>query len=625
MDFLGLRNLTILSRAVELIEQTTGEKVNPHEFPMDDAETFALLCRGETKGIFQLESGGIRDLLQRMKPDDFLDIIATNALYRPGPLEGNMVDDYIAVKHGRQQPEYKHPVMKEILEETHGVMVYQEQVMRILNLLGGIPLASAYACIKAISKKNLGAIAKFRKEFVAGSTDQGLKKREAEELFGLIEKFAGYGFNKSHSTAYAKIAYMTAYLKAHYPLEFMAALLSGDIPGRNFKTKDSMVEHLEDCRRMEITVVPPNVNSSDGDFAVADGAIQFGLTAIKGCGASAAAAIVAARAAQGPFDDLFEFCERVEPSSCNRATIEALVKAGAFDSTGVRRAQCSEALDRALQQGVATWKDRRSGQKNMFDALDDEADAPSTKDIFPDVPEWDEREKLAREKEVLGYYLSSHPLAEHQETLAIYCSHSTSEASSLAARTEVYVGGMISALKFSHTKNPRPGQTAAKYAMFDLEDMVGAIRCIIWPEQYSQYEQMVRPDNILVVRASVDRRPGSEEANLIVNELIPLETLAERFTKGVVIRIDETKHAQQGLDSLYEILRYYPGEKELQLALALADGSTVLLKSDGVRIALDAEMRRRVDELLGPGNFRLLTSPPRPAAAPTPAGRGRRD
>ena len=288
MDFLGLRNLTILSKVVELIEQTTGRKVDPYLFPLDDQETFALLCRGETKGVFQLESGGIRDLLQRMKPDHFRDIIATNALYRPGPLEGGMVDDYIQVKHGRKQAEYKHPVMKEVLEETHGVMVYQEQVMRILNRLGGIALANAYSCIKAISKKKLEMIAKYREEFIAGAHEKGMSKKEAADLFGLIEKFAGYGFNKSHSTAYALIAYMTAYLKAHYPVEFMAALLSSDIPGRNFKRKDSLVEHLEDCQRMDVTVLPPDVNRSGAEFTVVEGNICFGLSAIKGCGGAAA-------------------------------------------------------------------------------------------------------------------------------------------------------------------------------------------------------------------------------------------------------------------------------------------------------------------------------------------------
>src|SRR3954464_15753519 len=253
MDFLGLRNLTILAKAVELVEQSRGERIDPQKFPLEDAESFAIFCRGETKGIFQFESGGIRDLLTRMRPDHFRDIIATNALYRPGPLEGGLVDDYIEVKHGRKQAYYPHPVMKEVLEETHGVMVFQEQVMRILNLLGGIRLADAYSCIKAISKKKLETIAKFREEFVSGAHQQGFEKRKAEELFGQIEKFAGYGFNKSHSTAYALIAYQTAYLKAHYPVEFMAALLSGDIQGRNFKSKDPLVEHLEDCERMKVT------------------------------------------------------------------------------------------------------------------------------------------------------------------------------------------------------------------------------------------------------------------------------------------------------------------------------------------------------------------------------------
>ncbi len=376
MDFLGLRNLTILSKVVDLIEQTTGQRIDPYQFPRDDKETFALLCRGETKGVFQLESGGIRDLLQRMKPDQFLDIIATNALYRPGPLEGGMVDDYIQVKHGRQQAEYKHPVMKEVLEETHGVMVYQEQVMRILNRLGGIKLANAYSCIKAISKKKFEAIAKFREEFVAGAHAKGMSKKEAAELFGLIEKFAGYGFNKSHSTAYALIAYMTAYLKAHYQVEFMAALLSSDITGRNFKRKDSLVEHIEDCQRMDVAVLPPDVNRSAAEFTVLEGKICFGLSAIKGCGAAAANALAAERAAHGPYRSIFDFCERLDPGTVNRAAIEALIKAGAFDSLGGNRSQFFAALDRALQAGAAAANDRRSGQMGLFGGDDD--DQPET-------------------------------------------------------------------------------------------------------------------------------------------------------------------------------------------------------------------------------------------------------
>ena len=611
MDFLGLRNLTILSKAVDLIEQTTGRRVDPQKFPLEDKETFALLCRGETKGIFQLESGGIRDLLQKMKPDHFRDIIATNALYRPGPLEGGMVDEYIQVKHGRKQAEYAHPVMKEVLEETHGVMVYQEQVMRIINRLGNIPLSNAYSCIKAISKKKEKDIVKYESQFLEGATSHGLTKNQAAELFEMIKKFAGYGFNKSHSTAYALIAYMTAYLKAHYAVEFMAALLSGDIPGRNFKTKDQLVEHLEDCRRMNIEVVSPDVNRSCEDFTVQDGKIYFGLSAIKGCGGSAAGAIVDARKAGGPFKDLFDFCERVDPAGCGRATIETLIKAGAFDSFGARRSQQMASVERALQSGAAMHSDRKTGQKGLFDAMDDEEQSTTAKASLPDIPEWETKQQLAGEKEVLGFYLSSHPLAEHQQTLSTYCTHTLDQLATLPARTEVMVGGSMAAIKYSQTKNPRPDKPS-KYVMFDLEDMSGTVRCILWPDDFLLHGHRVEADAILVVRGSIDRR--GDEANLIVNELIPLEDLAGRFTRGMVVRVTEEQHTQRGLEDLFEVLRGYPGSCELQLVVCLADGSKVHLKSGGLRIDLNPEMRTRVDQLLGPGNVKLLSSPPRSTA-----------
>jgi DNA polymerase-3 subunit alpha len=623
MDFLGLRNLTMLSKAVDFIEQTTGRRIDPYKFPLEDSETFALLCRGETKGIFQLESGGIRDLLTKMKPDHFSDIIATNALYRPGPLEGGMVDDYVQVKHGRKQAEYKHPVMREVLEETHGVMVYQEQVMRILNRLGGIELSDAYTCIKAISKKKLETIAKFEEQFIAGAVERGLKRNQAVELFEMIKKFAGYGFNKSHSTAYALVAYMTAYLKAHYSVEFMAALLCGDIDGRNFKKKDSLVEHLEDCRRMGITVLPPDVNSSDVEFGVSRQAVSsgsdegsasrpitFGLSAIKGCGGQASIAIVAERNKNGPFRDLFDFCERVDPAACNRATIESLIKAGAFDSTGGGRAQLMGVLDRALQTGAAALADRRSGQKGLFDGADEEPAAAEKRLSLPEISEWDEKERLAFEKEVLGFYLKSHPLAEHAEMLAAYCSHTTAAVPGLSARAEVLMGGMIGAIKLSQTKNPRPGETNTRYAMFDLEDMEGMIRCILWPSDYVNFGERVVDGAIVALRGTIDRRPGSDEANLIVNEIIPLSDLAARFTRTVRIRIDES--ASQAAFSatiiaqLHEILRGYPGTCEVELALILADGTKLLLKCSTPRVEIGPELRSRVDDLLGPGNFRLI-------------------
>ncbi|MFO7903242.1 MAG: DNA polymerase III subunit alpha [Pirellulaceae bacterium] len=619
MDFLGLRNLTILRKAVTLVEQTTGQHIDPQEFPLDDQATFDLLCRGETKGVFQLESGGIRDLLQKMKPDHFRDIIATNALYRPGPLEGGMVDDYIEVKHGRKKPEYKHAVLERILSETHGVMVYQEQVMRILNQLGGIELASAYTCIKAISKKKQAIIDRNREQFISGATDNGLSQKEAEEIWGLITKFAGYGFNKSHSTAYALIAYQTAYLKAHYPVEFMAALLSEDISGRNFTRKDSLVEHLDDASRMSIEVVPPNLNLSELEFSVKDGKIIFGLAAIKGCGGAAPRAIVAARQKDGPFRDLFDFCERVDPSHCNRSTIETLIKAGALDCFGAKRSQLLATLDRAMQSGAAALADRRSGQKSLFDDLEEEEE-PDTDFVMPDIPEIEERERLSMEKEVLGFYLSSHPLAEYEKMLRNFCSHTTANLSEMPHRSEVIMGGMLSAIKLSHVRKPRPGQTATKYANFDLEDMHGAVRCIIWPENYLKYGELVQPDAIVLVRGVVEKR-GGDEVNLVVSEATPMDQLDSRYTSGIVVRVDQQKHGHDMLPKVREIVRGYPGERDLELELDLDDGCRVHLKSQRLRVDISPELRQRVDDLLGLGHYHLITTPPKPSNG---NGNGRR-
>ena len=617
MDFLGLRNLTMLSKSVDLIKQTTGKHIDPYKFPLDDKETFALLQRGETKGVFQLESGGIRDLLRKMKPDHFRDIIATNALYRPGPLEGGMVDDYVDVKHGRKQPQYIHPICERILSETNGVMVYQEQVMRILNELGGIELASAYTCIKAISKKKEEIIAKNREQFIQGCGEKGLSAAQANDFWNLIIKFAGYGFNKSHSTAYALIAYMTAYLKAHFPIEFMAALLSGDIPGRNFKQKDSLVEHLEDCRRMEIEVRPPDVNTSEVDFTVMGGKIAFGLSAIKGCGGAAGEAIVSARKSGGPFKDIFDFCERVEQAGANKTSLETLIKAGAMDGFGARRAQLFAVIERALQSGASQAADRRAGQKNLFGALADEETA-SPAAALPDVPEWSEKEKAQNEKEVLGFYLSTHPLAEHKRQLEMYRSHTTADVASLKDRDEVILGGIISSIKLAHTKNPQPGKPS-KYANFDFEDVDGVIRSIIWPDGYAEQGHLVVPENIVMLRGVIDRR-GGEEANLIVNEIIPIDQMESRYTTGIELRLSETDHGPDIVSRVREVVRAYPGNSELRFVLYLDEGLRVYMTAGRPRLEITSELKTRLEDLLGPGNLRLLTAPPKP----TVNGNGRR-
>ncbi len=613
MDFLGLRNLTILSQTVKLIEQTTGKKVDPLKFPLDDKASYALLQRGETKGVFQLESGGIRDLLCRMKPDCFNDIIATAALYRPGPLEGGMVDDYVNIKHGRQQPEYKHPVLKEVLEETNSIMVYQEQVMRILNRLGKIPLAKAYTCIKAISKKKESLINQNHEAFIAGAMENGLAEKDADDIWNLIVKFAGYGFNKSHSTAYALVAYQTAYLKAHYPVEFMAALLSSDISGRNFKRKDALVEHMEDCDRMNIEVMPPNVNKSGADFTVAEGKIYFALSAIKGCGGATSISIEEERKKKGPYKDIFDFCERIDPAACNKSAIETLIKAGAMDVFGARRSQLVAVIERAVQAGASIQADKRSGQASLFGAFDDEeelVDKKSAATPLPDIAEWPDREKLIAEKEVLGFYLDSHPLAEFEKKLAAFRTHTTDRLVDLKDRSEVILGGMISSIKFAHTKNAKVG-SPSKYANFDLEDMQGMVRCILWPKGFATQGLAVQPDAVVIARGKCDKRGGGDEVNLVIDELIPLSELDSRYTRGIRIRIDEREHEPSVLARVREIVRGYPGGQELVFTLSMNEGDVVTLKSDKYRVDVTPEMRNRIDDLLGSGNYKLMMTRPR--------------
>ena len=607
MDFLGLRNLTILSKSVDIIEQTTGERIDPLDFPLDDVATFDLLKRGETKGVFQLESGGIRDLLQRMKPDHFHDIIATNALYRPGPLEGGMVDDYVAIKHKKKVAVYLHPVIEEILEETNGVMVYQEQVMRILNRLGGIELAKAYTCIKAISKKKESLIAANAEKFLGGCQEKGLSKKEAEDFWNMILKFAGYGFNKSHSTAYALLAYQTAYLKAHYKVEFMAALLTGDIPNRNFKRKDGLVEHLEDCQRMNIPVESPNVNTCRSDFSVADGKIFFGLSAIKGCGGSAAEAIAAQRMKNGPFRDIFDFCERVDVSQCGRATIEALIRGGGMDCFGARRSQLLAVVEKAIQGGASKLKDRKSGQMSLFDDFEEVIE--DTKIVLPDIPELPEKELLSMEKEVLGYYLTAHPLSAFEKSLKAFCSHTSSTIKLCKNRDEVLMGGMISSIKIAHTKNPKPGQSS-KYANFDLEDMDGFVRSICWPDGMEKFGDMIQPDAVVLVRGKVDKR-GEDEVNFIVDEMIPIAEADTKFTTGIHITYDQEKHKPELINKIREVLRGYPGPRDVLFAIRLETGETVHVKSSKQRVVISPELRARLDDLLGEDSHKLLMTKPK--------------
>jgi DNA polymerase-3 subunit alpha len=614
MDFLGLRNLTILDKAVQNVKRHRGLELDPLNFPLDDPKTFALLQRGETKGIFQLEGGGIRDLLTKMKPDAFNDIIATSALYRPGPLEGGMVMTYVNVKHGIEQAPKLHPVVDEILAETYGVMVYQEQVMRILNRLGGIELSKAYACIKAISKKKAETIEKNRLEFVKGAQERGMPASEAQNLFGLIEKFAGYGFNKSHSTAYAAIAYQTAYLKAHYPVEFMAALLTCGM-----EDTDRICEHVDDCRRMKIRVLPPDINQSVVEFGVAGDELTFGLAAIKGVGEQAVSALVQEREARGPFRDIFDLCERVDPKQLPKGTLEILIKAGALDSLGPERNQHLALADRAVQNAASKLRDRQAGQKNLFGGEDESRASQGTAVVLPDVPPMTHSQKLAAEKEVFGFYLTSHPLTEHASKLQLYSTHATTDLAALADGAEVRLGGMISAIKRTNTKKPsRNGHT--KYANFDFEDVRGTVRCILWPEDYARVGEQVKPEAICLIEGRVDRR--GREPNVVVNNLISIDEAARKFTDQVAVKFLRGMHGEGEIDRVGEILRRHPGRCDVAVVVESFDEANpavrlryLLQPAASVKVSADTGLASELEQVLGAGNVRFLSLQKRKAGA----------
>jgi DNA polymerase-3 subunit alpha len=534
------------------------------------------------------------------------------ALYRPGPLGGGMVDEYVDVKHGRKQPNYPHPVMKEVLEETYAVMVYQEQVMRILNRLGGIELSEAYACIKAISKKKADVIAQWKKQFVAGAGARGLEADRAEKIFDLIEHFGGYGFNKSHSTAYALLAYQTAYLKANYPTEFMAALLSSEMDGA--EREKYFVEHIDDCRRMEIEVLPPDVNRGEAAFKVAsEGTIYFGLGAIKGVGLKAVDAIVAARAQGGPFQGLDDLFERVPLSVVSQSCVEALIKAGAFDSLGGRRSQWLAVLPRAAQAGQAVQEDRKRGQRLL--SLFEEPNGAShgggpangqshpTANL-PDIAELPDAERLAEEKRVLGFYMSSHPLTRHAGLLAALATHRVEELAGVSEKTEVILGGMISGVQVRNVQKSRSGLT--RMAKFVFEDLTGSVPAMLWPQEFARAGDLVRNDLIGFVRGTLDRRRDPPE--LVVSKIIPLEQGPAELSRGVVVTLRKGITQEEQVERLQRQVRAHPGNLDVYLEiLGLAGVRRAIYKAGApYKIGHDERLLPDLEAAVGTGNVRLL-------------------
>jgi DNA polymerase-3 subunit alpha len=520
-----------------------------------------------------------------------------------------MVDEYVDVKNGRKEATYLHPVLKEVLEETYGVMVYQEQVMRILNRLGGIELSKAYATIKAISKKKTELIAESRGQFVAGAQERGLEKDKAVKIFDLIEFFGGYGFNKSHSTAYAMVAYQTAYLKTHYKTEYMAAVLSSEMDG--MEREKFFLEHIDDCRRMGIEVLPPNVNQGMIGFQAAkEGQLYFGLGAIKGVGTKAVEAVIKAREEKGPFHSLDEFFERVSPKNVTSGAAETLIRAGAFDFLGARRSQLLTILPRAMQGGQAKQEDRKRGQRGLFD--DFEADAPPTANgdgangasFLPDVPELPDAELLGGEKKALGFYMSNHPLAQHAAKIQALASHRVTDLPDLPDKTEVLLGGMIASVTIRNVQKSRSGLT--RMAKLTFEDLTGSTPGMLWPEEYAKLESLVKPDLIGFVKGTIDRR--REPAELIISKIIPIENASAELAKGVVIRLNRGVIKDEDLERLLRLIRVRPGNLDLYLeVVGLQQVRRAIYRAGAsLKIRYDEGLLSDLENVAGSGNVRLL-------------------
>jgi DNA polymerase III subunit alpha len=599
MDFLGLTTLTLIDDALKLIEKRHGVRLVPEDLPLDDAATYDIFSKGITSGVFQFESPGMCDILRRYHPSRIEDLTALNALYRPGPLQGGMIDDFIDRKLGRKAIAYDLPVLKEILEETYGVIVYQEQVMQISNRLAGYSLGEADILRRAMGKKKPEEMAAQRQRFIRGALENGFPQKKIEKIFDLMEQFAGYGFNKSHSAAYAYLAYVTAYLKAHYPVDFMAALLTSET-GNTAK----VVKYINECREMGITVLQPDVNASDWNFTPDDQApngqgIRFGLGAIKSLGHNGVEAIRAGREKRGRFQSIYDFCERVDLSSLNRRMIESLIRAGAMDSLGGTRAQLFAAVESAIEAGQRVWRDQRNGQAGLFGDLA-AGQAPPAKPL-PQVPDWTSREKLLGEKEVLGYYVTGHPLDQYEDKIRELATHDTANLEGLEKNVEVAVCGVLTGITRKRNREQKP------WAAMRLEDRAGSLEVMVFPASYERLASMLEEDRAVLVRGLV--LPEENAAPKIsIQEIVPLELARVALPALISVRVWLSRNGvAEKPAALQQLFRSKPGETQVRLRLEMPRDFSVILDLP-VKVRPDREFRAALEKICGPDCVEVLAA-----------------
>ena len=594
MDFLGLRTLTVIQKTINLIkENKKNEKINTEEdFPLTDEKTYQLLCKAESTGIFQLESSGMKDLLRKMAPAEFFDLIALLALYRPGPIGSGMLDEFIKRKHKKVKVVYDHPLLEPVLKETYGIVVYQEQVMRIAQDLAGFSLAQADILRRAMGKKDLDEMEKQRNEFMKGAKEKGIKTKTANKIFNTMSKFGAYGFNKSHSAAYALISYQTAYLKANYPLEYMTALLNSEI-----NNTDKMVQYINECQKMKIPVWPPDIKSSFQYFVIEKEGIRFGLLGIKNVGQGAITSLVAARKKEGHFKSLYDFCFRVDLYQVNKQVIKSMIKAGAFDSLGVYRSELMQELDEILNEASSRQKDKIIGQTSLFEIMDEEkkiSEQNQNKTLSEKKKEWSRNKLLAYEKEVLGFYFSGHPLKDYVEEIEKYSTHNISQLHHQENDNGdiVNVGGLISHIKRITTRKNE------LMAVCILEDLKDKIEVIIFPRNYNNgISQSLKIDAIVLVKGKIDRR--EERGKILADEIISLSLARQRNIKSLYLKIGpDTLNKEEILHSLKKVIEQNEGNCPVIFNLSVPQKKDVIIDSMS-RVFPSEELILEIKKILG--------------------------
>lgn len=588
MDFLGLRTLTVIDDAVRLIKQNRGVTVDIDHIEPNDPKTYELLRSGKTTGIFQLESSGMRDLAKRIGLESLEEICALVALFRPGPML--LKDQYVENKYNPDKIKYDHPLLEPILKETYGVALYQEEVMQIVQAVAGFTLGHADILRRAMGKKDMALMLEQRNQFVEGAKKNGIDEKTADLLFHKIEQFAGYGFNKSHSMAYAYVAYQTAFLKANYTVEFMAALLTSETGNL-----DKIGEYIDDCRQIGVSVLPPDVSKSYTWFTVEGDGIRFGMGAVKNVGEGPTEAIVNEREAKGPFKDIFDFCSRLDSRFVNRRLIESLNRAGAFTGTGWNRRQVEAVLDAAISEGQITQRERESGQTSLFDLLGgDESGTGSGPAMHqkPDLEEWPESEVLAFEKEMLGLYVSSHPLARHAQTLERYSTIHVAEIANLREGQEVVVGGMITAAKHHITAK------GSKMAFIAIETLEGPCEITVFSDTFEQRAGLLVQDMVVMVPARVSFRNNTP--GLIAGDVMPIEDAEKNLTREVHIRVQTLGLDETLLQQLAQRLGDRPGKCDVFLHCMTPERTEVIVQATQVcRVSATPALRLAVEEMLG--------------------------